>query len=61
MDRCNKLELTFIVSFFSFIISISSPGAQFKYLQNSSMYLNDIDVIYPFIILFKFLDVMFIF
>ena len=45
----------------SFVIVISSPGVQFKSLQNSSIYLKDIDVVYPFIILFKFLEVMFIF
>jgi len=39
---------------------ISSPGVQFNNSQNSSMYLNEIDVVSPLIILFKFLDVIFI-
>ena len=42
------------------ISSIKSPGLQFKYLQNSSMYLKEMDVVSPLMMRFKFLLVMFI-
>lgn len=44
-----------------FIILNNFPGVQLRYSQNSSMYLNEIEEVSPLIILFKFLDVIFIF